>query len=52
MNCHLSLTVTDVKGAVVASQSVTQGQYSFDVNTWAAGTYYVESKQRRSGKHH
>jgi len=37
----LSLTVTDVKGAVVASQSVTQGQYSFNVNTWAAGTYYV-----------
>ena len=37
----LSLTVTDVKGAVIASQSVTQGQYSFDVNTWAAGTYYV-----------
>ena len=37
----LSLTVTDVKGAVVASKSVTQGQYSFDVNTWAAGTYYV-----------
>ena len=37
----LSLTVTDVKGAIVASQSVTQGQYSFDVNTWAAGTYYV-----------
>ena len=37
----LSLTVTDVKGAVVASQSVTQGQYSFDVSTWAAGTYYV-----------
>ena len=38
----LSLTVTDVKGAVIASQSVTQGQYSFDVNTWAAGTYYVD----------
>ena len=38
----LSLTVTDVKGAVVASQSVTQGKYSFDVNTWAAGTYYVD----------
>ena len=37
----LSLTVTDVKGAIVASKSVTQGQYSFDVNTWAAGTYYV-----------
>ena len=38
----LSLTVTDVKGAVVASKSVTQGQYSFDVNTWAAGIYYVD----------
>ena len=37
----LSLTVTDVKGAVVANRSVTQGQYSFDVNTWAAGTYYI-----------
>ena len=37
----LSLTITDVKGAVVASQSVTQGQYSFNVNTWAVGTYYV-----------
>lgn len=37
----LSLTVTDVKGAVIASKSVTQGQYSFDVNTWAAGIYYV-----------
>ena len=37
----LSLTVTDVKGAVVANRSVTQGQYSFNVNTWAAGTYYI-----------
>ena len=37
----LSLTVTDVKGAVVANRSVTQGQYSFDVNAWAAGTYYI-----------
>ena len=37
----LILTVTDVKGAVIANRSVTQGQYSFDVNTWAAGTYYV-----------
>ena len=37
----LSLTVTDVKGAIVANMSVTQGQYSFNVNTWAAGTYYI-----------
>ena len=37
----LSLTVTDVKGAIVANRSVTQGQYSFNVNTWAVGTYYV-----------
>ena len=37
----LSLKVTDVKGAVVANRSVTQGQYSFNVNTWAAGTYYI-----------
>ena len=37
----LSLTVTDVKGAIVASKSVTQGQYPLMSNTWAAGTYYV-----------
>ena len=37
----LSLTVTDVNGAVVAKRSVTQGQYNFDVNTWASGTYYI-----------
>ena len=37
----LSLVITDVKGAIVGNRSVTQGQYSFDVNTWAAGTYYV-----------
>ena len=37
----LSLIVTDVNGAVVAMRSVTQGQYYFDVNTWASGTYYV-----------
>ena len=37
----LSLKVTDVKGAVVANRSVTEGQYSLNVNTWAAGTYYI-----------
>ena len=37
----LSLVITDVKGAIVGNRSVTRGQYSFNVDTWAAGTYYV-----------